>query len=391
MKLIYIANARLPSEKAHPYQILKMCEAFTKNGVDVKLVLPFRFQTTRKLKQIKDIWKYYGISNKFKITRLPSLDLIWVDLYTMKLSPLRFLIQANSFAILSTLYSLLRNAEVYYTRDRFFALLFGSLKFLHIHKRKIYYEAHTFERFVGKLVKMGWIDGLIVITHRLKELYMKEAIAEEKILVAPDGVDLKMFNNPISKEEARKELENPLERTIICYTGHLYDWKGANILAMSMKYASDNSIAYVVGGIGEDIPKFREFIRKNKISNAVVVGHVAPTVVPKYLAASDVVVLPNIKKGLSEYTSPLKLFEYMASRRPIVASDLPSIREILDERNAILVEPGNPEALAEGIKRVLTDEEFAKELAKKAYEDVQEYSWGKRAERILGFIGGNHA
>ena len=90
------------------------------------------------------------------------------------------------------------------------------------------------------------------------------------------------------------------------------------------------------------------------------------------------------------HMSPLKLFEYMASKRPIVASDLPSIREILNEESAILVEPGNPKALAEGIKKVLQDEELAKKLAENAHRDVQQYSWEKRAEKILEFMGGMH-
>ena len=384
MKLIYIANARLPSEKAHPYQILKMCEAFEKNGVDVKFILPFRVQTTKKLKQIRDIWEYYGIDNRFKIIKLPSFDLIWIDLYTMKLSSLRFLIQATSFAIFATIYSLFKRADIYYTRDRFFAFFFNSLKFMH--KKKIYYEAHTFERSVGRLLKKGKIEGLIVITNWLKELYVKEGISEEKILVAPDGVDLKMFGNPVSKEEARGRLAVPLDKKIICYAGHLYDWKGAHVLALSMKFLSDGYSCFFVGGTEDDLLKFKEFIKENGILNVVVVGHVPPTVVPKYLAASDVFVLPNIKKGLSEYTSPLKLFEYMASKRPIVASDLPTIREVLNKENAVLIEPGNPKVIAEGIEKVFNDEELAKRIAEKAYKDVQKYSWEKRAERILGFI-----
>ena len=388
MKLIYIANARLPSEKAHPYQILKVCEAFVNGRVDTELVLPFRFQTTKKLKQIQDIWKYYGISRKFKITKLPSFDLIWIDLYTMRFSSLRFLLQASSFAIFAMFYSSHKKADIYYTRELPFTFLFGSLKLLH--RRKIYYEAHTFEPSVRRLMKKETIDGLIVITNKLKELYMKEGISEEKILVAPDGVDLRMFDNPYSKEDIREELGIPLYKKIISYTGHFYDWKGAHILAMSMRNLSDSYISYFVGGTNEDIPKFKEFVRENKISNVVVVGYVLPTMVPKYLAASDVVVLPNIMKGLSEYTSPLKLFEYMASKRPIVASDLPTIREILNDENAILVEPGNPKALAKGIERVLNDEEFAKRIVEKAYKDVQEYTWDKRAEMILGFIGEKH-
>ena len=84
---------------------------------------------------------------------------------------------------------------------------------------------------------------------------------------------------------------------------------------------------------------------------------------------------------------PLKLFEYMASKRPIVASDLPSIKETLrNEKNAILVKPDNPQALAEGIKRVLIDKELADRISEQAFKDAQEYSWEKRSGRIFKFM-----
>ncbi len=400
MRITDIVNMRIPCEQAHPLQVMKMCEAFAKKDVEIVLVIPYREQSQEMIEILKimNVWKYYGIKEKtFRIKKLPAIDLLWFRRATKEgrgwgyisegFMRVRFMILIWTFAISATSYSLFKKADIYYTRDLFFAFFFGSLKFLH--KRKIYYEGHTFISFVGRLVKKGKIDGLIVITNKLKDSYMKEGIPGEKIMVAPDGVDLRIFDNSYSKEDIREELGIPLGKKIISYTGHLYDWKGAHVLAMSMKYMSNDYVTYFVGGIGKDIPKFKEFVERNKILNAIIVGHVPPTKVPKYLAASDVVVLPNIRKGLSEYTSPLKLFEYMASKRPIVASDLPTIREVLNEGNAVLAESGNPKALAKGIEKLLKNEEFAKGIVEKAYKDVQGYSWEKRAERILEFIGGD--
>jgi len=106
------------------------------------------------------------------------------------------------------------------------------------------------------------------------------------------------------------------------------------------------------------------------------------------LFAADALVLPNSAKAKisSHYTSPLKLFEYMASRRPIVASDLPSLREVLrDGENAVLVKPDNPRALAEGIERALSDAELAARIGRQAREDVEQYTWEKRAVNITTF------
>ena len=114
------------------------------------------------------------------------------------------------------------------------------------------------------------------------------------------------------------------------------------------------------------------------------VGHRPHGEIPYWLKAADVLVLPNSgKEDISKYwTSPLKMFEYMASGRPIVASDLPSIREVLNGENAILVEPDNPEKLAGGIKAILQNNQLSDRISIKAVLDVQEYSWTKRVQKI---------
>jgi glycosyltransferase involved in cell wall biosynthesis len=95
-------------------------------------------------------------------------------------------------------------------------------------------------------------------------------------------------------------------------------------------------------------------------------------------------VLPNPASAISSHaTSPLKLFEYMAARKAIVASDLPAIREVLtDELNGLLVAPGDADALADGIRRLAGDADLRERLAEAASHTVAEYSWGRRAERL---------
>lgn len=384
MKLMYIANARIPTEKAHGLQIMKMCEAFTKSGVETTLAVPLRFQS-RGMRWAKDVWRYYGIAKRFTLVKLLSLDLLWLDSYLRWLPfHLPFLLQAFSFAFVATIYTLFRKADIYYTRDRYFAFFFSSLKFWH--RRKIYYEAHTAGALEKWLMKKDAIGGLVVISNALKEVYIKKGVMQKKMLVAPDGVDMKAFDSLVSREQARRELGMPHDRKIVCYSGHLYDWKGADILARSMHYLPPSYVACLVGGTGEDVKRFREFIVRENLANVMVVGHVAPTLIPEYLAASDAVVLPNVDEGLSRYTSPLKLFEYMAAKRPIVASDLPAIREVLSEETAVLVAPGDPQALAEGVRKVISDQELARRIAGRAYEAVQQYSWESRAEKILEFV-----
>jgi glycosyltransferase involved in cell wall biosynthesis len=113
-------------------------------------------------------------------------------------------------------------------------------------------------------------------------------------------------------------------------------------------------------------------------------GLLPPREATARLAEASVLLLPNPRSAISNaFTSPLKLFEYMAAERPIVASDLPAIREVLrDGENALLVEPGNPQAFVEAIARLQKDPALASRLARRARADVAQYTWAARAERL---------
>ena len=174
-----------------------------------------------------------------------------------------------------------------------------------------------------------------------------------------------------------------MDKKIILYTGHLYKWKGVDtLLKVAQDFQFPNALFVFVGGTKEDIKSFKE--KAKNLDNVMIVGHKLYTEIPYWLKAADVLVLPNSgRQDISKHwTSPLKVFEYMASRRPIVASDLPSIREILNEENAILVEPDNPQALSSGILEALKNKQLSDKISSRAFEDVKQYSWDKRAEKI---------
>ena len=101
--------------------------------------------------------------------------------------------------------------------------------------------------------------------------------------------------------------------------------------------------------------------------------------------AADVLVLPNkpMSRLSTHHTSPLKLFEYMAARRPIVASDLPSIREIVDDDSAVLVPACDPQELAGGLTRALNGGPEMAKLVAQARRKVARYSWDERAKHVL--------
>jgi glycosyltransferase involved in cell wall biosynthesis len=145
--------------------------------------------------------------------------------------------------------------------------------------------------------------------------------------------------------------------------------------------------ALIIGGHDEeaDLARVTALAKQLDCAGRVTfTGLVPPPQVAARLREANVLVLPNPASAVSTaFTSPLKLFEYMAAGRPIVASDLPSIREVLtNEQNALLVPPGNPPALTAAIRRIKDDRELGARLAARALEDVREYTWAKRAERL---------
>lgn len=394
-RMLYIANARIPTEKAHGLQIIKMVEAFART-IDVKLIIPHRFQS-KALKQVKDVYDYYDVAKIFDITHILSFNLIpplgsRISNYMGSLLPLLNWQGRICFGIIVAFYALVNRASVIYSRDIFSCFFLFLLRPLM--RSDLFFEEHDEfpKTLLGAKLKcwlLQRINGVIVVNRQMKEAYQNKKVPPEKLLIAPNGVDPKLFSISLRKEDARRELGIPIEKRVICYTGHLYKWKGIHVATLAMKELSNTFLLCVVGGTPANIDGFNRYVSDVEIQNVMVAGYVAPKIVRRFLVASDVLVLPNISADdMSRlYTSPLKLFEYMAARRPIVASDLPSVREILNEQNAVLVKPDDPKSLAAGIKKVIENIELGNRLAKKAFQDVQQYTWDNRRDKVLEFIG----
>ncbi len=381
MKFIYLANARIPTRKAHGLQIMKMCEAFALAGLEVELLIPWRFSKTKG-----DPFQYYQVKKIFKINKLPSIDLIPL---TKFLSPVSFWVQAGSFTLFSTIYLFFKKIDIIYSRD------LSSLFLLSFFRKNLIYEGHTFpSHYFWYRGFFRRIKGLIVITQKIKELFTKQGIPAKKILVAPDGVDIEEFNIPQSQKECRQKLGLPPDKKIVGYIGQLKTMemeKGIGNLIRALKELKKNNASVVlciVGGLRSDIKQYQSLASKIGLSKEVLfIGQVNHSLVPYYLKSFDVCLMPfPWTKHFAYYMSPLKLFEYMASPRPIVSSDLPSVREILNEENAILIKPNDVKSLVQGIEKALKNKDFSANLSRQASLDVRQYTWQKRTKKIINFI-----
>jgi len=147
---------------------------------------------------------------------------------------------------------------------------------------------------------------------------------------------------------------------------------------------------YIVGGEIYDINFYKNIAKEESVNDRVVfVGKVPQNQVPNYIVICNVLVAPFPKnKHYSYYMSPLKIFEYMISKKPMIVSDLPVFHEVLDNNiDSLFVPPDDEVSLANAIKKISKDTDFAEKISKNAYDKViTKYTWEKRAQLILNFI-----
>ncbi|MCX5895729.1 MAG: glycosyltransferase family 4 protein [Proteobacteria bacterium] len=384
LHMLYVSCARIPSEKAHAYQILKMCESFTELGVRVTLL--YQKRSNRQLEQkAGNVFDYYDVRTPFEMKKLFCLD--WILLG--KINPrVQFYIAVVTYLWIVAFYIMYHRSsiDVIYCRDKFSLIVLGLIKSLF--RLTVFYEAHEVPlAFSGLQIHyVKKMDGLIVVTEQLKIKFAERGVPVSSIGVAHDGVD----KNILAFFRRHKRTPFTHGKALqICYTGHLYPWKGCGTLIQAMASLPGNFHLLIVGGLRQDIENAKKGMEPYAETKVDFKGYVSPGEVLHYVAASDILVIPNSGSSpmSSLYTSPLKLFEYMASGRPMVASRVPSLCEILkDGGNAVLVEPDNPRELAAGIIRVANDQALANAIAEQASIDVEQYTWGKRAEKIIGFM-----
>lgn len=244
--------------------------------------------------------------------------------------------------------------------------------------------------FIRRASRHKSVKLVLAVTEHLRaDLAKYLLVPTEKLQTLHDGIDLTLSSPLISKEEARQNLGLPSTQPMVVYTGQLDTEKGVEILVRAAPMLSDVDIVIVgVGPLADG--RLQRVIEELNATNVKMVGLKSHSDALLFQKAADVLVLPHSSKFLHSayYTSPLKLFEYMAAGVPIVASELPATMEVLKHReNGWLVQPDNPFALAEGVRHLLGDKRLAGALARQAACDVEGYTWENRAACILESVG----
>lgn len=392
-KLLYISLMRLPTEKAHGLQIMQNCEAFAEAGCEVTLWVARRWNTGA-LGAVADPFLYYGVRANFRIRRIPCIDIFPFFPPDGIGARFAFYVLLVSYALVAALLLTFTRADIYYSRDEFLLALLSRLKA----RRKLAYEAHQFPRSgrgaaLQRQVVAG-VGSLIAITPPLRDDLVSQRGADPaRAIIAHDGIRRSRFHDAPSRNDARRQIGWREEAFIVGYVGRLHTIgldKGVGLLVDALAAVDGASLA-LVGGPAD----MAEGLRQRWLAlglpagRFLFAGHVPPAEAPLYLRAFDVCAMPHpANRQFSRYTSPLKLFEYMAAGRAIVASDLPAWSGVVaDGESALLLPPADIAAWSEAIDRLRLDSDLRQRLGKRARElAVERYAWDVRARRILAHI-----
>jgi glycosyltransferase involved in cell wall biosynthesis len=382
MHLIYLSDAAIPSRSTNGMQTMHMCAAFAAQGIQVTLAYPARRREPPE-GFAGDVRGFYGVPATFTLRPLggmPAGLLEGSGLVSRALRALRF-----------GAYLLRRSRPgtpsfVCYCRSMLAASVAQTVRRLWGGRsscRVVALEVHDVPRTAGAWRLLHQADAVVAISEALRAALLERGgLGPDRIWVEHDGVAVDAVRpGGLDRDAARRDLDlEEVSGPVVCYTGRAIAGKGVDVLlAAAHRLAAIDAQLVIVGKVYEDS------YRETAPANVRFTGFLPPSQVPPYLGATDIVVLPTTADlPYASYTSPLKLFEYMASGRPIVASDLPVLREVLrHEENALLFPPGDSAALASAVERLWADPGLGARLAEIAEEDAVQFDWTARAERIL--------
>jgi glycosyltransferase involved in cell wall biosynthesis len=403
MNLLYLAGIDLPMRQARAVQTLHTTHALAEQGCQVRLVVG---RAPRN--GLKVVLGDYGLTPhpNLSLLSLPTLRLprLPIDAYVHpRLAAWNWSYGLAAIAALRLLPAEQRPELVFARDPRLAQLLLQARPWT---GTKVVYEVHELFSTRARESLSTNLDGgrppnrtprvrrleqavfrdawrLIALTAACKALLVEEfGVPAEQVLVAPDAAARVPAGLPPRAKDGR---------TII-YAGQLYPWKGVGTLVRALSRLPGARLK-LVGGLSAEDPDAAALRALagdlGVLGRLQLVGFLPHAEVADALAGASVAVVPLPDNPMARYfTSPLKLFEYMAAGLPIVASDLPALREVLrPDENALLVPPDDSEALADAIGRLLADRELADRLRRQAHADVQDRTWAARAANMLSFLG----
>jgi glycosyltransferase involved in cell wall biosynthesis len=378
MRIACIATSEVPSLKANSIRIMKVCQSFIDLGHTVKLWLPGRSP--------KVSWQFlsehYGIRDQFHIR--------WIRAARG--------LRRYDFCSQAVVAARLWRADLYHTWPLQAAALASRLGLptvLEVHDQP---RGRLGPWLFQQFLKGSGARRLLPITEALRAWLASSYSVDLGFpfaVIAPMGVDIERYKELPSPSEARRQLKMQDSFTV-GYTGHLYPGRGIDLL---LELARRNPLKRFIWAGGEPaaVERWRRRLSEIGVDNVQVLGFVANERLPLVQAACDVLLMPyerriSVSSGgdTARFTSPMKVFEYLASARAIISSNLPVLREVLNESNSILLPPEDIMAWNEALGFLAADKKRRQALGAQAYHDAAKYTWLKRARLSLEGLDEKH-
>lgn len=377
MNICYAVDSIIPSRTANSVHVMKMCQAYASHGHDVTLVVPDRKREAEA--GVEDVYAFYGVKRNFRVCKVPLPRWRSGRVYFGLLLPFVVRLHRPSFVHSRNLGAAWGTTNIFRIPTVF-----------ELHQPP--FNSRRGQALFDKTVASSHLVCLVSITRALAEHVRPFLRKQVNWLIAPDGVEESWLETDLDQAEARAALGLSTEmRRIAVYTGGLYDGRGIELIIETARHLGDH-LFLVVGGRPDDIARYRGLAAG--LPNVRFAGFVPPARVRQYLLAADVLLMPHAntvmscgESDIAKFTSPMKMFEYMAAGRPILASTLPVLREVLEDgRNALLRPYDEPAEWVRALRDLQCDEGLATGLRRNAREDVRQYTWERRAERVLAAI-----
>jgi len=372
MKIIAISGSTIPSTTANSVQTMKAVQALASLGHNVSLIVPLE-NSRAKEREWSFLSEHYGLEKEFLITFLPSSS-------------------RKLFFYTAVRHAKKQNPDLLYVwpiQTAVLGLLFDIPVMLEMHDLPSGRGGPFWFRYFRDLKGKKTVSVITRALHELLIDHYGKGMSDLNTVIAPNGVELERFTNLPAPPEARKQLGLNQVKTVLC-AGHLYKGRGVELFLELARIFQGQGVQFLwVGGNKKDIEHWKT--EAANLENVVFAGFVPNAQLPLYQAAADILIMPygttiSISSGLGnseKISSPMKMFEYLATGRPIISSDLPVFREVLNKENAVLCPPGDPESWTREINRLLADPEASERYSTEALTSAQKYSWDERARKIL--------
>ncbi len=372
LRIHYVINARVPHVRAYGIQIAKMSEALIEAGAELTLVIPHTLASREDMQEVN------MLRIPVRTVVLPGLD--WYDK-----GKIPFLIASLVFMVSSFIHLMRekrRSAiDLIYTVDMdtfsYAILPFTGIPVvaeMHGAKRATPANRYFFRRVRRLIATNQEIADALATTF---------SIPSNTIIVEPNGVDVSEFEHVPDTSAARNQLGLPVGARIALYAGRFYAWKGLDILVRAAALAPDVQW-YVIGGTEES---FKSFTGASSLpENLHVMGDKPSSEIPVWLSVADALLILGTKAHEQSYrfTAPMKIYEYMAARRPVVAAGTPALRGIIQENEANFYTPDDASDLVRAVARTIEND--TKHQVERAFAAAAEHTWLKRAQRVLSSV-----